>query len=162
MRFERVEFDEFRKHFKDGYEGYKQAHDAYERIKMPQRGTAGSAGYDFYLPMDIKFLGDGYISTFPTGVRVILDPGHVLLLVPRSSLGFKYGMSLINTVGVIDEDFINGDSGGHIMAAFKTDLPVDLSAGDRYMQGIIVKYGLTEDDNPLKHDRTGGIGSTGV
>lgn len=161
MRFERVPFDEFRRHFTDDDNGYESAVKAYEQIKLPQRGTPGSAGYDFYLPMDVRFAGAGYVSKFPTGICAILDPGYVLLLVPRSSLGFKYGMSLINTVGVIDEDFINGDSGGHIMAAFKTDSAVKLKAGDRYMQGIIVKYGMTEDDCPLNEQRTGGIGSTG-
>lgn len=161
MRFEKVPFTEFRRHFPEGDDGYKSALDAYEHIKLPQRGTPGSAGYDFYLPMNVCFAGEGYVSKFPTGVCAILDPGTVLLLVPRSSLGFKCGMRLINTVGVIDEDFINGESGGHILAAFKTDAPLSLHAGDRYMQGIIVKYGITEDDCPLNNQRTGGIGSTG-
>ena len=39
----------------------------------------------------------------------------VLLIVPRSGLGFKYRLSLMNTVGVIDSDYSDADNYGHIM-----------------------------------------------
>ena len=162
MRFEKVSFIEFRRHFPDGYDGYKEAKEAYEQIKLPQRATSGSAGYDFYLPQNLCIAGGcSHVATIPTGVRVWLDPGCFLMCVPRSGLGFKHGLRLKNTTGIIDEDFVMGESEGHILAAITTDSPVSLHAGDRFMQGIIVKYGVTEDDCPMNDKRTGGVGSTG-
>ena len=67
----------------------------YNNIELPKRATIGSAGYDFKIPFEIKLNKD---ETFkiPTGVRVIIDSSWVLLLFPRSSLGFKYRMQLDN------------------------------------------------------------------
>lgn len=155
MRFERVSFDEFCKYF----ENENAAAVAYKNIRLPQRGTPGSAGYDFYLPMNYCL---GSIPTLiPTGVRVFLDPGYFLMCVPRSGLGFKYGMRLRNTTGVIDEDFVFGATEGHILAKVSTEESVSLHTGDRFMQGVLLKYGLTDDDSPLNGARVGGIGSTG-
>lgn len=161
MRFERVPFDDFRKCFDNSREGFNIACEAYEHIKLPQRGTPGSAGYDFYLPMNICLSALPTDNVFPTGVRVWLDPGYFLMCVPRSGLGFKYGIRLKNVTGVIDEDFIKGDTNGHIMVNLVTDIPVSLRMGERFMQGILVKYGVTEDDCPMFNKRVGGIGSTG-
>ena len=41
----------------------------------------------------------------PTGIRCKLDDGYVLKIYPGSSLGFKFRMSLANTVGIIDADY---------------------------------------------------------
>lgn len=155
MRFEKVSFQEFRKYFDSGY----AAQLAYEKIKLPQRSTPGSAGYDFYLPMNYCF----YVTptVIPTGVRVFLEPGYFLMCVPRSGLGFKSGFKLRNTTGIIDHDYIYGDTEGHILASVSSDDPISLRSGDRFMQGIFVKYGITEDDCPINDKRVGGIGSTG-
>ena len=155
MRFEKVSFEEFSKHF----ELPEAALMAYQNIKLPQRATPGSAGYDFFLPMNCCI--HTIPKVIPTGIRVFLDPGCFLMCVPRSGLGFKCGFQLRNTVGVIDHDYIYSDNEGHILASVLSDDPVSLHAGDRFMQGIIVKYGTTEDDCPQKEYRNGGFGSTG-
>ena len=48
---------------------------------------------------------------------------RVLLLMPRSSLGFKYGIRLSNTVGVIDADYADSDNEGHIIISMEIRLP---------------------------------------
>lgn len=161
MKFEKVSFHEFRSHFPDDQDGYIAARDAYDSITLPRRATPGSAGYDFYLPLPVCMSGNGDTKVIPTGVKVIMDPGYFLMCVPRSSLGVKYGFRIKNTMGVIDEDFVNGKTGGHILAYIETDTPVALHSGERFMQGVFVKYGVTEDDDPIASDRTGGYGSTG-
>ena len=161
MKFEKVSFVEFRRNFPDGYEGYKIAKEAYDNIKLPRRGTPGSAGYDFYLPIPVCFPGDGHMQIIPTGVKAIMDPGYVMLCFPRSSLGVKCGFRIKNTTGVIDEDYVNGKTEGHILAFIETDDPISLQEGDRFMQGVFVRYGITEDDNPISGKRDGGYGSTG-
>ena len=75
-------------------------------IALPKRATAGSAGYDFVSPVEVT-VEPGETALIPTGIRAEMDPGWVLLLFPRSSLGFKYSLRLANTVGVIDSDSIN-------------------------------------------------------
>ena len=47
------------------------------------------------------------------------------------------------------------------MCKMMSNSVVQLKKGDRYMQGIMVPYYVTEDDDPVDNDRTGGIGSTG-
>jgi dUTP pyrophosphatase len=155
MRFEKVSFEEFRKYFNIE----SAALEAYDNIRLPQRATPGSAGYDFFLPTNYCVYKNPML--IPTGVRVFLDPDYFLMCVPRSGLGFKHGFALRNTTGIIDHDFIYSLTEGHILASVTSDEPVSLNTGDRFMQGIFLRYGLTEDDCPMHMKRNGGIGSTG-
>lgn len=135
----------------------------YDNIKIPTRATMGSAGYDFiaYRDLTIPF---GQTVKIPTGIRAIMDSGYVLQCYPRSSHGFKYGIELSNSVGIIDEDYAYGDNGGHIFIKLvnKDDTigkDVDICNGEAFCQGIFVKYGITIDDN-ANGKRNGGLGST--
>ena len=137
--------------------------DAYIDLKLPERSTKGSAGYDFVTPVDI-YLRPGETALIPTGVRALIDDGWFLGLFPRSGLGFKYRMQLDNTAGVIDGDFYFTESEGHIMAKITNDSrdgkDMKLTAGDRFMQGIFLPFGVTYTDE-AEGERTGGFGSTG-
>ena len=133
---------------------------AYDSIQLPRRATCGSAGYDFYMPFPASFISINPIL-FPTGIRVLLDKGQFLMCVPRSGLGFKYGMHLRNSIGIIDEDYAYAENEGHIMAKITCEEPFKLAAGDRFMQGIILNYNTIANDDPIKDTRTGGFGSTG-
>lgn len=134
--------------------------DIYESIQLPRRATNGSAGYDFFMPFPASFITINPVL-IPTGIRVQLDPGQFLMCVPRSGLGFKYGMRLRNSVGIIDEDYFHADNEGHIMAKICCEEPFKLDAGDRFMQGIILNYNVVNSDKPMKGKRKGGFGSTG-
>lgn len=103
VKFEKVSFKQFKKDvlecgfkFSDG-----ELHAFYESIKLPKRATTGSAGYDFYAPIDLVINKDEVLK-FPTGIKCYMDGDVVLQLYPRSGLGFKYGMQLYNTCGIID------------------------------------------------------------
>lgn len=132
----------------------------YDEIKVPKRATKYSAGYDFYSITDI-IINPGTTVKIPTGIKVSLNSDCVLLLVPRSSLGFKYKLKFDNTVGVIDSDYINSDNEGHIWASMTnwSNKVLDIKKGDAIFQGIIVKFYTTVDDN-VDRIRNGGIGST--
>ncbi|MDO4483379.1 MAG: deoxyuridine 5'-triphosphate nucleotidohydrolase [Clostridia bacterium] len=134
---------------------------AVESIPLPRRATSGSAGYDFVTPVDVT-VAPGEDKLIPTGIRCEMQPGWVLLLFPRSSIGFKYDVRLSNTVGVIDSDYFHADNEGHIMVKLRNPgpKPLVLSAGDRFCQGIFLPYGITTDD-AADGERTGGMGSTG-
>ncbi|MBR6816116.1 MAG: deoxyuridine 5'-triphosphate nucleotidohydrolase [Clostridia bacterium] len=135
---------------------------AYEDIVLPQRATTGSAGYDFYAPMDIV-LKPGEELTVPTGIRAKMQEGWVLMCCPRSGLGFKFRMQLNNTVGIIDSDYYHAKNEGHIMARIfndsRSDKVIEIKAGQAFVQGIFLPFGITEDD-AAEGQREGGFGST--
>lgn len=173
MRFEKVSFGEYVKSI-DGYENYSadEKEDVlreYEDIKLPKRATAGSAGYDFFAPFPFKVSANGeYPATIKiaTGIRVLLDSDKVLKCYPRSGHGFKFRLQLDNTVGVIDSDYSLSDNEGHIFAKITIDAKEDgktltVNKGEAFMQGIIERFYLVDDDS-TNATRNGGFGSTSL
>ena len=132
-----------------------------DEIPLPHRATAGSAGYDFICPVDVT-LAPGEAITIPTGIRCEMQPGWVLMLFPRSGLGFKHQVRLANTVGVIDADYFHAANEGHIMVRIVNggDHGVSIARGERFCQGVFLPHGLAEEEE-VAADRTGGFGSTG-
>ena len=131
-------------------------------VELPVRATAGSAGYDIKTPVDIT-LAPGESITVETGLRCRIADGWVLLIMPKSGLGFKYRLQLDNTVGVIDSDYYFADNQGHIKIKMTNDSregkTVELPAGKAFAQGIFVPFGITADDSATG-ERHGGFGST--
>ena len=133
-------------------------------IQLPKRGTKKSAGYDICTPVDIIIPPNGISDAIQTDLKAYMLEDEVLEIVPRSSIGFKKGLMLINTVGIIDSDYYsNPDNDGNIGFKFKnlTDKEVEIKAGERILQGIFKKY-LTTDYDDCDIERMGGIGSTGI
>ncbi|MDO5324965.1 MAG: deoxyuridine 5'-triphosphate nucleotidohydrolase [Clostridia bacterium] len=134
----------------------------YEELKLPRRGTAGSAGYDFYSPLDFT-LAPGEFIKIPTGIRARIDEGWVLTLYPRSGQGFKYRLQLYNSVGVIDSDYFGAENEGHIQIkivnANEEGKTLSIRRGEAFAQGVFLPYGVTVDDDAAEL-RTGGFGST--
>jgi len=131
-----------------------------EKLELPQRATTGSCGYDFHIPYDLH-LEPGETAKIPSLVRVAIDEGWFLLIVPRSSLGFKYKCQLDNTAGIIDSDYFNAKNEGHIWIKMTNNgtKPLDLKYGEAFCQGIFVPFGITVDDDATGQ-RIGGFGST--
>ena len=135
--------------------------DGYENIILPRRATAGSAGYDFIAPYDFV-LESGEEIVIDTGIRAKIAEGWVLVILPRSGSGFKYGVRLANTAGVIDSDYFNADNEGHIkIKLVGGNKTYTVKAGDAFAQGLFLPYGITEDDE-CTEERHGGFGSTDI
>lgn len=131
----------------------------YSDILLPKRATVGSAGYDFFAPYEI-ILEPHQTQTVPTGIRAKIENGWVLMIFPRSGLGFKYRLSLNNTVGIIDSDYYFSDNEGHIFIKITNgEKPLTIKKGEAFAQGIFLPFGITIDDNTSKK-RNGGFGST--
>ena len=130
-------------------------------IPLPKRATRGSAGYDFVSPLEITVPAGG-TALIPTGIRAEMEPGWVLMLFPRSSLGFRHMLRLANTVGVIDSDYAFAKNEGHIMVKLRNplDTPVTIGRGERFCQGVFLPYGTAEEEEDFA-ERSGGMGSTG-
>lgn len=143
---------------------------AYEdkEIVLPERGTAGSAGYDLSAAETITVPSMKTTDVrpvqvlIPTGLKVYLEQGEYLNIVQRSSMYKKTGLILSNFSAVIDEDYVdNPDNEGHIFIPLinigKEDIIVE--KGDRLVQGIFQKYERVDED-VATNERIGGLGST--
>lgn len=145
------------------------------------RKTFDSAGYDFTCPENIT-LHPGEWVKINTGVRLTDDDcpvttiafprpdlgetvyeekeymcrRWVMLIVPRSGLGMKYGLRFRNTIGVIDQDYRDD-----IIVDVTVSEELALKKGDRFCQGIVVPFCRFEDEVVPTEERKGGIGSTG-
>ena len=163
-KFEKVSIEQFREGWTDAFGEVDETElrEIYEAVRLPKRATAGSAGYDFFAPARIS-LAPGETVKIPTGIRVWMEPEWVLKCYPRSGLGFKFRLQLNNTVGIIDSDYYYSDNEGHIFAKITNDSnegkSLEVKAGDGFMQGIFVEYGITLDDD-VTEVRNGGFGST--
>lgn len=156
-QFMKVSADRFAADWAEAFGGTDAPYGA---LRLPRRATAGSAGYDFCSPLDFT-LEPGETIKLPTGVRARIDAGWVLMLFPRSGLGFRYRLQLNNTVGVIDSDYFGAQNEGHIFLKLHNagDRPVSVRAGEAVAQGVFVPFGVTCDDD-ADGVRRGGFGST--
>ena len=121
---------------------------------------------DEFVTMDLmsKFTKEtGFKPTLvSTGMKCKLDPGSYLQLSVRSSSPLKYWLMMANGVGIIDADYYNNaDNEGEIFFQIFNLSPfnIQIKKGEAIGQGIIMPWGITEDDAAVG-ERTGGFGST--
>ena len=148
--FEKISFEQFEK---DGL-GTKEQYDEY---KLPARSSSRTAGYDIYLLEDLV-IAPGEIKKLPTGVKARFLDDEVLFLFVRSGMGFKHNIRLCNQVGVVDADYYNNKNNeGHIWVKIQNegDKVVEMKKGEAVVQGIFMKYLVTDSDNNLNKDRVG-------
>ena len=114
------------------------------RAVLPSRAHPGDAGLDL-CSLDPVEIGPGERARVPTGIAVELPAGHAGLIVPRSGLAAKQGISIVNAPGLIDE----GYRGELQVLLLNTDLSraVTLEAGERIAQLVVIPVALL---TPLK------------
>ena len=178
MHFEKITREQWVKDVINSYqleyltEGhFEKINKLYDGIKLPKRATKYSAGYDFYVSGDVLIPME-HAGVIPTGIRWVCDKeedkNKVLQIYPRSGIGFRTGVRLMNTVGIIDADYWEGDNEGHIM--IKLYNPMNLHSnptghlqvknGEAIVQGVITEYHTCDDEEEIVEKRTGGMGST--
>lgn len=134
-KFEKISFEQFKKDIVDDYE-------LYQGYVMPMRKTKSAAGYDFIAISDFE-IKPGEIKKIPTGIKVQMNSDEALLLIDRSSMGFKYNIRLCNQVGVIDADFYNNEANeGHMWFALQNEGKETyyVKKGESFGQGVFIKY----------------------
>ena len=173
MHFEKVTREQWTKDMMDLYqfenpskEHLEEINRLYDDIQLPKRATKHSAGYDFYVSGDVLIPME-HAGVIPTGIRWVCDKeedkNKVLQIYPRSGIGFRTGVRLMNTVGIIDADYWEGDNEGHIMLALLNtgNEPLALPKGECVAQGIFYNYLVADGDaDSEKAVRGGGFGST--
>lgn len=151
--FEKISLTQFEKDINDT--------SIYTDIKLPQRATRHSAGYDIFAVQDI-FLKPGEMAAIPTGIKCYMLHDEWFSIRVRSGHGFKYNIRLKNQVGVVDSDYYNNPKNeGHIFIALQNEGNKDfiVKKGEAFAQGIFHKYLVTDDDF-VEFTRNGGFGST--
>lgn len=127
----------------------------YDNYKLPVRDSKLTAGYDIYLLEDLE-LKPNEIVKLPTGIKSYFQNDEVLMIVVRSSTGFKYNIRLVNQIGIIDADYYNNPNNeGHIFIKVQNEgiETVKFKAGDAIAQGLFLKYLTTKSDIDLGLDR---------
>ena len=128
----------------------------------PNKSHYNDSGFDLYADEDVTIQPGKAVFQY-TDLKCKLNRDEVLLLFVRSSIGIKQHLMLANGTGVIDADYYgNADNDGNIgltLYNYGTET-VELKAGEKIMQGVIVDYKISENDC-VTTGRYGGFGSTG-
>lgn len=130
-------------------------------FSMPTRGSHDAAGYDIAMP-EAGVVTHGEAKKVALGFAAEVPAGYMAILLPRSGVGFKKGLELHNTCGIIDADY-RGEwfASLHI----KTGSEFRWEAGEKLLQFILVPVhfpALQLVDSVSETVRgTGGLGSTG-
>ena len=130
--------------------------------EAPQYAHAGDAGADLLSTEDLV-LAPGERATVGTGVSIALPDGYAALVVPRSGLAARHGITLVNTPGTIDA----GYRGEIRVILLNTDAaePYSIAAGDRIAQLIVLPVTrarfIPVERLPGTERGDGGFGSTG-
>jgi dUTP pyrophosphatase len=154
-KFEKISFNQFK-------EDICSDLDIYNSYELPKRGSKNSCGYDFIAINDMV-IKPKEILKIATGYKVLLPSNEFLMIVIRSSMGFKYNVRMCNQVGVIDKDYYNNpDNEGHMWIKLENhgDKDYVVGKGDKIIQGIFIPFLTVDNEEKIDNERTSGIGST--
>ena len=108
-----------------------------QQFPLPS-GTKGAACFDLICRETVT-IQPKEIKPIPQNIALKVPDGHVLLLFSRSSTPLRKGLMMANSVGVVDP-FYCGDNDENLAFLYNfTDQPVTVEAGDRVVQGMIIK-----------------------
>jgi len=132
-------------------------------VPLPEYAHPGDAGLDLRANAD-AVVGPGERAMIPTGLAVAIPEGHAGLVLPRSGLASRQGLTLANAPGLVDA----GYRGEIVCAVVNLDpaQPVKIARGDRIAQLMIVPFAVAEpeavDELPGTSRGADGFGSTGL
>jgi dUTP pyrophosphatase len=131
--------------------------------ELPTRAHEGDAGLDLRSAIDVE-VKPGERAMVPTGLAVAIPDGFAGLVLPRSGLASKHGLTLANAPGLIDA----GYRGEVTCAVVNLDpaTPVTIARGDRIAQLVILAVADVTpgwvDELPASGRGAGGFGSSGT
>lgn len=131
-------------------------------LPLPQLAHPGDAGADLCTSVDLE-LAPGQRAVVPTGMAIALPDGYAAFVHPRSGLGARHGVTIVNAPGTVDA----GYRGEIRVTLLNTDAsaPVRFRRGDRIAQLVVqrVERPVFHEVNKLPGSARGdgGFGSTG-
>ena len=130
---------------------------------LPRVARPGDAGLDLASAVDVV-VGPGERAMVPTGVAVVVPEGHAGLVLPRSGLASRQGLTLANSPGLIDAGYR-----GEVTCAvvnLDRERPVEIRRGDRIAQLVVVAVPAVDpvwvEELPASERGAGGFGSSGT
>lgn len=108
------------------------------------------------------YMYKGQFAMIPLGVAMELPKGYEALVLPRSSTFKKYGVILVNSMGVIDESYCGDNDEWHFLAYALRDTVIPKN--ERICQFRIIEHQPAVEIVPvdkLGNPDRGGVGSTG-
>jgi len=133
------------------------------QVPLPERAHPGDAGLDLRSAVDV-LVGPGERAMVPTGLSVAIPEGCAGLVLPRSGLASRHGLTMANAPGLIDA----GYRGEIICAVVNLDREeaVQIRRGDRIAQLVVVAVPDVSpsfvEELPRSSRGEGGFGSTGT
>ena len=131
-------------------------------LPLPARAHPGDAGVDLCAAAEVT-LEPGERAVVPTGVAIALPDGYAAFVHPRSGLGARHGVTIVNAPGTVDA----GYRGEIRVTLLNTDRaqPVRFGRGDRIAQLVIQRVAVPVfhevESLPGSARGDGGFGSTG-
>ena len=130
---------------------------------VPARAHPGDAGLDLSA-VEPLVLEPGGRAACATGLAVAIPEGHAGLVVPRSGLARRHGVTVANAPGLIDAGY-RGEL--QVLLVNLAQEPYRIAPGARIAQLVIVPVALSAprlvDELPASDGRgEGGFGSTGA
>lgn len=131
-------------------------------LPLPEYHTEGAVAFDLY-SRQAETLAPGEMKFLPANLIIEVPQGHALIIAARSSLGKKKGLAVVNSIGIIDQDFHGPEDELRLLLKNLGDAPVSVERGERLCQGLIVPVAKAEWDEVelIKQESRGGFGSTG-
>jgi dUTP pyrophosphatase len=130
---------------------------------LPARAREGDAGLDLVAGTDLT-VAPAERALIGTGLAVAIPPGHAGLVLPRSGLASRKGLTLANSPGLIDSGY-RGEVTIAVVNLDRTE-PVEIHRGDRIAQLLVVPFADVEpvevEELPESARGSGGFGSSGV
>jgi dUTP diphosphatase len=133
-----------------------------EELPLPERAHAGDAGVDLRSTVDLV-LAPGERATVPTGIAIAIPEGYAGLVLPRSGLAARHGVSIVNAPGLIDA----GYRGEVKVIAINLDPndPFEVRRGDKIAQLVVTPIAAVAwrdvDELPASARGAAGFGSSG-
>ena len=132
-------------------------------LPLPAAAHEGDAGYDLRAREAAVIAPAGGRAAIPTGVALAIPPGWAGLVLPRSGLALRHGVSCLNAPGLIDAGY--RDEVRVILVNHDPAEPFKIEVGDRIAQLVIqpvepIEWDEVEDLGQTARGQ-GGFGSTG-
>ena len=133
-----------------------------ETLPLPRYQHEGDAGFDLHSRIDVT-LEPGERAVIPTGIGVAIPRGYAGLVLPRSGLAARHGITMVNSPGLIDPGY-RGEVAVILLNTDKYE-SFHIKHGDRIAQMVIQKIEEVSFLLMPELDETergaGGFGSTG-
>lgn len=132
-----------------------------KELPLPKFETSGAVAFDLVARED-TVIPPKEIVLVPSNNIIEVPVGFALILVPRSSMPKKTGLSFPHSIGIIDQDYCGPEDEVMVQVYNYTEKEVTVKRGDKIAQGMFVKVEKASWEEVDSHNKPtrGGFGST--